>query len=47
MFSMLVQPISTNYNQNFGKKFTLSKETISAIEESTGLTYKEMTGLSI
>lgn len=48
---MLVQPVNNNYNQNFGhnarKTFELSKETISAIESSTGLTYAKMTDLPI
>ena len=48
---MQVQPINNQYNQNFGysarKPFVLSKETISAIESSTGLTYAEMTDLPI
>ena len=44
---MLVQKINNQYNQNFGMRFRLSKETIKTLETSTGLTYKEMTGLSI
>ena len=43
---MLV-PSLNKYNQNFGMKFKLSTNTIKAIESSTGLTYKEMTRLSI
>ena len=43
---MRVQSVNYNYNQNFGSKFKLPKETIKAIESSTGLTYDEMTHLS-
>lgn len=43
---MQIQPISTQYNQNFGNKYKLANETIKHLEKSTGLTYKEMTTLS-
>lgn len=42
---MLIQPINNQYNQIFGIKYKLSKETIRAAERTTGLTYEEMTTL--
>ena len=46
---MRVQSVSNqnNYSTNFGTKFKLSDKTIQAVEKSTGLTYKELTELSI
>ena len=44
---MLVQPVNNKYNQNFGIKFELSRGTIRAVKKSTGLTYEEMTHLSL
>ena len=45
---MQITPISqNNKNQSFGMKFKLSKETINAVEQSTGLTYEEMTKLPL
>ena len=45
---MQITPINqNNKNQSFGMKFKLSKETVKAIEKSTGLTYKEMTELPL
>ena len=41
---MRVLPIC-QHNQSFGMNFKLSKETINALEVSTGLTYEEMTTL--
>lgn len=43
---MQIQPISTQYNTNFGNKYKLSEKTIKMVEKSTGLTYKEMTTLT-
>lgn len=42
---MLVQPVNSNYNQAFCMKYKLSKDTVKAIESTTGLSYKEMTEL--
>lgn len=44
---MQVQSINNQYNQSFGMDYKLSKEAIKAIESSTGLTYDEMTRLSL
>ena len=50
---MQIQAINRQHNQSFGHNvkepftYKLSKETIKAIESSTGLTYQEMTGLPI
>lgn len=44
---MLIPPTSYNYNQSFGHKFKLSKNSIKASESSTGLSYHEMTHLSL
>ena len=44
---MLINPINNQYNQTFGIKYKLSKETIKAFESSTGLTYEEMTQLPL
>ena len=45
---MHIAPISqNNKNQNFCMNFKLQKETVKAIEKSTGLTYKEMTELPL
>ena len=46
---MRVQRVSNqnNYSTNFGTKFKLSDKTIQSVEKSTGLTYKELTELSI
>lgn len=43
---MQIQPISTQYNTNFGNKYKLSETTIKMVEKSTGLTYKEMITLT-
>lgn len=43
---MKISPINQN-NPSFGINFRLSKETIKAAEESTGLTYEEMTRLPL
>ena len=45
---MRIAPISQNNNKpSFGIKFRLSEEAIKAAEESTGLTYEEMTRLPL
>lgn len=44
---MKVIAINNQYNQGFGNKYKLSKETVKAVENSTGLTYKEMTELPL
>lgn len=44
---MLVQPVNHKYNHSFGIRFKLSDKTVKAIESSTGLTYGEMTRLSL
>ena len=45
---MQVEAIQNNqYRQNFGMRFKLSPMTIKAIEDSTALTYWEMTHLPV
>ena len=45
---MRISPISQNNNKpSFGIKFKLSEGAIKAAEESTGLTYEEMTRLPL
>ena len=50
---MQIQSINSQHRQSFGNNakehftFKLSKETIKAFESSTGLTYEEMTNLTL
>lgn len=44
---MKVAAINNQYHQGFGNGYKLSKETVKAVENSTGLTYKEMTELPL
>ena len=45
---MHISPISQNQNKpSFGIKFRLSEEAIKAAEQSTGLTYEQMTRLPL
>jgi len=44
---MRISSINNQYQQNFGINYKLSKETIKAVESSTGLSYEEMTRLSL